>query len=97
MGGQDKAEWVDLVTVLESSDEAELAVVRSLLEAEGIPCLLRGEGVQEIVGFGRVGGENLALGQVEVQVRREQAQAARELLAAREQGPPEDEEAGGAR
>ncbi len=90
----DEPEWQDLVTVLRTSDEAELAVVRSLLEAEGIRCLLRGEGVQEVVGFGRVGGENLALGLVDVQVPAEQADAARELLAARDVAIVEPEEEG---
>lgn len=80
--GHDQAEWVDLVTVLETGDETLLTVIKSLLEAEGVPCLLDGERVQDLVGFGRFIPEgNLATGPVRVQVRGEHEQAARDLIA----------------
>jgi hypothetical protein len=79
--GHDEAEWLDLVTVLKTSDLAMTKVVKSLLEAEGIPCLLQGEGLQDLWGLGRAGtGFNVAAGPVQVQVRPQDAAAALELI-----------------
>ena len=77
------AEWVELETVLETSEPTRIAVARSLLEAEGIPCYARGDMLQELLGWGRVPtGINLIAGPVQLQVPRERAEEARELLAA---------------
>jgi hypothetical protein len=89
----DEGEWVNLVTVLETGDPVEIAVAKSLLEAEGIPCFATGEGVQEFVGLGRMpSGSNLAVGPVKLQVRFADEDVARALLAARDFGEPEDGE-----
>jgi hypothetical protein len=80
----EKPEWVDLVTVLRTSDEAELAVAKSLLEAEGIRCLLKAAGPQGIVDFGQLSGAVMAMNPIELRVRNDEADAARELLAARD-------------
>lgn len=78
---QPSAEWLDLETVLETGDAAQLAVARSLLEAEGIPCFTRGERLQEFFGLGRLGsGFNLLTGPVQLQVPRERGDEARQLL-----------------
>jgi hypothetical protein len=97
--GHDEAEWVDLVTVLRTSDLAASTVVKSLLEAEGIPCMLQGEGLQDLVGLGRAGtGFNVALGPVQVQVRPQDVAVALELIEAHDPGlshpgePAEDED-----
>lgn len=88
LGSPADAGLPDLVTVLETGDPALLAIAESLLEAEGISCYPQGEGVQEFVGFGRIGlGENLATGLVRLQVAPEDAEAARALLAARGEFP----------
>jgi hypothetical protein len=85
--GHDEAEWVDLVTVFKTSDAATIKVVKSLLEAEGIRCVLQGQGIQDLLGLGRAGtGFNLAVGPVLVQVRPEDADAARELVEAHDRG-----------
>ena len=82
-----KPEWVDLETVLETSDPALLTVARSLLEAEGIPSFAQGEVLQEFLGWGRLpSGSNLITGPVRLQVPRERAAEARALLKA--VGPP---------
>jgi len=73
-------EWADLVTVLRTSDPALLAVSKSLLEAEDIPSVAQGEGLQDLVGLGRVGGSNLVAGPVELQVHREDEARARLVL-----------------
>jgi hypothetical protein len=51
---QDVAEWVDDVVVLETTDEGQLMVARSLLEAEGIPSFAEGEEGQQLIGAGPV-------------------------------------------
>jgi hypothetical protein len=85
--GHDEAEWVDLVTVLKTGDDSTIKVVKSLLEAEGIPCMLQGGGMQDLVGLGRAGaGFNVALGPVQVQVRPQDVDAALELLEAHDLG-----------
>ena len=75
-----RTEWMDLETVLESSDPALLPVVRSLLESEGIPCFARGELLQDFLGWGRMLGPNLITGPVQLQVPRERSEEARRLL-----------------
>jgi len=90
-----EADWVELETVLESSDPALLAVARSLLEAEGISCFARGDVVQDFLGLGRLPtGTNLITGPVQLQVPAERSAEARELLAAVDNTPfetPADE------
>lgn len=77
------AEWVDLVTVLETSDPTLVMVARSLLEAEGIPCYARSDTLQELLGLGRApSGVNLLIGPVQLQVPTERGGEALELLAA---------------
>ncbi len=88
--GADEAEWVEYVTVLEGGDESEIRVAQSLLEAEGIACFSNGEPLQGVWGFGLAA--RLACGPVTLQVRPEDAEAARALLAAKDVPPPEDEE-----
>ena len=91
--GHDEAEWVDLVTVLKTSDLATTKVVKSLLEAEGIPCILQGEGLQDLWGLGRAGtGFNVVAGPVQVQVRPQDAVVALELLQAHDPRPADPEE-----
>ena len=49
---RDEAEWVNEVVILESTNESELTVARSLLEAGGIPCFTPGEEGQMLIGAG---------------------------------------------
>lgn len=78
--GHDEAGLVDLVTVLKTSDLATMKVVKSLLEAEGIPCVLQGKGLQDLWGT----GFNAEL--VQVQVRHQDAAVALELIETQEPG-----------
>lgn len=72
---------IQLTTVFASGDPALIAVAKSLLEAEQIDYLVRGEGVQDLFGWGRVGaGYNIVTGPAQFVVREEDAQRARELL-----------------
>ncbi len=77
----------DLVTVLSTPDEATALVARSLLEAAGIPCFVRNDQLQDFIGLGRIGGYNIAVGPMAIQVGAEDAEAAREILREAELGP----------
>jgi len=68
-----------LVDVFRAHGEVEAQLVRSLLEANGIDCMLTGEAVRITHGF-TVDG----LAEVRVRVREEDAAAARDVLSASE-------------
>jgi len=79
----------DLTCVLRTSDEAHLALVKSLLECESIEFTVHGEILQDFFGLGRVpGGTNYVVGPAEVLVRAADAPKALELLSA--EAEPED-------
>ena len=91
-----EVEWTDLVTVLETADSARVSVVKSLLEAEGIPCATRGDPEKDLTGL------DLIAGPARVLVPPEFEEQARDLIAtpmtgalagdeaALEGGPPGD-------
>jgi len=84
---------LDLVTVLATGDPALIALAHSLLESAGVSFVTTGEGVQDLVGLGRFGsGFNVAIGPVQFQVRAEDADEARELLADLEEYAGEEED-----
>ena len=88
---------VELVPVFATGDAGLISVAKSLLEAEGIDYLGRGEGVQDLFGWGRIAsGFNVIVGPVQFLVREEDAERARELLQGLEDGPddPPEEIAG---
>lgn len=81
--GIEAADPFELVTVLETGDQSQVAVARSMLEGAGIPCIARNERLQNLFGWGTVGtGYNVAMGAIRLQVLREDEATARELLAA---------------
>lgn len=81
----------EMVTVLETGDQSLVAVARSVLEGAGIPSIARNERLQNLFGWGTIGtGFNAAMGPIRLQVLKEDAEAARELLEARV--PPESDE-----
>jgi hypothetical protein len=72
---------VHLVTVFESGDAALIPLVRSLLDSAGIPFVTKGEGIQDLFGWGRMpGGFSVVAGPVTFQVDEEDAEEARALL-----------------
>ncbi|MEZ4386224.1 MAG: DUF2007 domain-containing protein [Candidatus Krumholzibacteriia bacterium] len=72
---------LDLRTVLESSDLGLIAIVEGILEGNDIRYLARGEGIQDLFGFGRLVPVNPISGPVVIQVAPEDEEAARDLLA----------------
>lgn len=85
----------ELVTVFASGDSSLLAIAGSLLEEQGIPYSTSGggEGVQDLLGFGRLGpfGFNFLIGPVPLRVRERDAELARELLRELDTPPEEGE------
>lgn len=70
----------ELVRVLATGDAGVIAVAKSLLEGEEIDYFVRGDGLQDLFGLGRVTGFSFAMGPAEFWVRSEDAARARELL-----------------
>jgi len=66
-----------LVPVLVTNDASELAVAKSLLDAEGVECEVEGESGQETLGLGPLPG---ATGPMRLMVARKDQEAARGLL-----------------
>lgn len=82
---------LDLVTVLETGDPALLAVAESLLMDAEIPYLKRGDFLQDLFALGRFGtGSNPITGPVAVQVKKENAEAALQILDEIEAEEPSD-------
>jgi hypothetical protein len=78
--GPEPAPDAELVPVLATGDAGLIAVARSLLDAEKIDYFVRGEGLQDLFGYGRLTGFSLIVGPAEFLVRSEDADRARELL-----------------
>jgi len=71
---------IALVPVFATGEAALIAVAKSLLEAEGIDYFVRGEGLTDLFGYGRITTFNYVVGPPEFVVRKEDAERARELL-----------------
>ncbi len=71
----------ELETVLTVGSQADLAVVKSILDGESIPFLAKGEGVQNLFGMGSLGtGYNVMTGPVAVQVNSPDVEKAKAVL-----------------
>ena len=87
--GPPPAPDIALVPVLVTADAGLIAVAKSLLDAEEIDYYVRGEGLSDLFGFGRITAYNYVVGEPPAfLVRVEDAQRARELLAALTPDPP---------
>jgi hypothetical protein len=81
----------ELVTVLEAGDPALLAFAESLLVDAEIPYAKRGEFLQGLFGLGSLGtGTDLVAGPVVIQVAKENADSALQILARIEAEEPAD-------
>jgi len=86
----------ELVPVLATGDAGVIAVAQSLLEAEKIDFFVRGDGLQDLFGLGRMTGFSFAMGPAEFLVRADDADRARELLNGLTAPPTEPESSNGA-
>lgn len=80
---------LELVSVLQTADEGLAALVKSIFDADNIRYFVKGEGVQDLLGWGRIGGFNYVVGPVEFLVRQDDADRARALLTESQGGPGE--------
>ena len=71
---------VEFVSILATGDPGVIAFAKSLLEGEQIDYFVRGDGLQDLFGLGRMTGFNFAMGPAEFLVRSDDADRARELL-----------------
>ena len=78
--GPDPTPDAALVSILATGDAGIIAIAKSLLEGEGIDYFVRGDGLQDLFGLGRVTGFSFAMGPAEFWVREDDANRARELL-----------------
>jgi hypothetical protein len=79
--GPEPAPDAELVPVLATGDAGLIAVAKSLLEAEKIDYFVRGDGLQDLFGYGRLlTTYSFVVGPAEFLVRSEDADRARELL-----------------
>jgi putative signal transducing protein len=69
-----------LVEVFSTGDAGLIALAHSLLEGEKIDYFVRGDGLQDLFGLGRMTGFNYAMGPASFCVREEDADNARLLL-----------------
>lgn len=76
-------EDIAFVTVFKAGDAATVALAKTYLEAAGIPVFAKDEMVQDFFAYGRLGtGFNPLTGPVRIQVPKERADEAREILEA---------------
>jgi hypothetical protein len=78
--GHNEAEWVDLVTVLQTADPSLLMVAKSLLDAEHVPAFAEGTELPEGVSAGRIPDADIPMGPGRLRVHPEDAERAYELL-----------------
>jgi hypothetical protein len=70
----------ELVSVFSTGDPGLIALAHSLLDAEKIDYFVRGDGLQDMFGLGRVTSYSFAMGPAQFVVRAEDADRARTLL-----------------
>jgi hypothetical protein len=72
---------IELVPIFRAGDEGKIVLAKSLLESEGIEYLVRGDGLQDLFGLGRLAiGFSNVVGPAEFVVRKADEARARELL-----------------
>ncbi len=77
----------DLVCIFRAGEESLVAIVKSILDGEGIHYIARGADLQDLFGVGRIGsGFNLIVGTVDFFVHKDDAERAREALSAFKEG-----------
>lgn len=72
--------WTETVSVLRSTDLAEVLVAKSVLQAQGIPFEVRNELLQDLLGPRFLGGYNPLTGPMELRVPAGFESVAREAL-----------------
>ena len=77
----------DIVCVFRTGDEGLAAIVKSILDGEGIRYIARNAELQDLFGVGRMGGGfNVLVGSIDFLVMRDDAERARAVLEALRDG-----------
>jgi len=70
-----------LVCIFSTGSQAQIAVAKSLLDGADIPFMVKNEGVQDLLGFGRMGtGYNPLTGPIEIWVDEKDSFQAKEII-----------------
>ena len=72
-------EFIDLVTVYTTANQANVMIAKTILEDVGIKYFMKNDSLQDLFGFGRI-GFNPLIGAVEVKVAPDDIEEARQLL-----------------
>ena len=87
----EEEESLELTTVLVTGNPVVIALAKSLLDDAEIRYSVKGEGLQEVYGAGRIGsGYNVIFGPVQIQVLRDDEAVAREVLQGLEENGSEE-------
>ena len=78
--GPEPTPAAELVCVLTTGDPGLIAVAKSLLDRDEIDYFVKGDGLQDLFGLGRISGFCYVTGPAEFWVREEDAERASELL-----------------
>jgi hypothetical protein len=73
-------EYVELVTIYETSNLAELAIIKGMFEENNIHYNARGENLQNLFGIGLIGGFNPMVGSIKIDVAEKDVDEAREII-----------------
>lgn len=76
----DETADLKLVTVFSTADSSMASLAATCLESEDIPCMIRNQDMQNMLGLGTIGGMNALLGPIELLVPGEYAGSAVEVL-----------------
>jgi hypothetical protein len=72
---------LDVVTVLATGDRLRIEMAKSLLDSAGLDYWVKGEGLQDLFGAGRIGsGFNFTIGPILLQVDKKDEATARDVL-----------------
>jgi hypothetical protein len=74
------AEFIEMETIYETSDLAELSLIKALFEREHIHYNARGENLQNLFGAGLLGGFNLITGAIKIDVAKSDVEKATMIL-----------------
>ena len=77
---QSEFEKNKLVTIFKTGDQVKMTIAKSILDSAGILYCTKNEIVQNLFGFGGIGGYNPITGPIELQVESDRLQEARDLL-----------------
>ncbi len=74
-------EFIEMVTIYETTNLAQLSLIKAMFEREHVHYNARGENLQSLFAFGLVGEFNPVTGPIKIDVARKDVEKARKILA----------------